>query len=182
VVRKTFVLDSNILLQDPDAILRFKESNVVIPVIVLQELDGMKRLSDELDKNARYIMRYIDSLKSKKEGDLSKGFKIENGINVRIHFNIRLSESKPFPLLPDRTIHKILMTAYQLKELGERVVLVSKDFIMRIKAEAIGLEAKDYENFKFSYGQIYKGYRKLEVSKKRSIYFIMQKKELTLQV
>lgn len=166
MARKTFVLDTNVLLHDPDAIRRFKESNVVVPMFVLEELDGMKRLSDELGKNARHMMRYIDSLKSKKDGNLSSGIAIENGINVRIHFDTKLSEKKQFPLMPDRTANKILMTAFQLKEQGEHVVLVSKDFVMRIKAEAIGLEAEDYENFKFSYDQIYKGYRKLEVPKR----------------
>jgi len=166
VARKTFVLDTNVLLHDPDAIKRFKDSNIVIPLVVLEELDGMKRLSDELGKNARHMMRYIDSLKAKKIGSLSSGVQIENGITVRIHLELKLPEKKIFPLPADRTTNKILMAAFQLKEQGEQVVLVSKDFVTRVKAEAIGLEAEDYENLKFSYDQLYKGYRKIEVPKR----------------
>lgn len=166
MTRKTFVLDTNVLLHDPDAIKRFKESNVVIPLVVLEELDGMKRLSDELGKNSRHVIRYIDSLKVKKSGNLSEGVQIENGILVRIYLELKIPEKKVFPLPMDRTTNKILMAAFQLKEQGEEVVLVSKDFVMRVKAEAIGLEAEDYENLKFSYDQLYKGYCKLEVPKR----------------
>lgn len=166
VARKTFVLDTNVLLHDPDAIKKFTESDVVIPLIVLEELDSMKRLSDELGKNARHVMRYIDSLKGKKTGDLNTGVPIENGIKIRVHVELRAPEKKPFPLSLDRNTNKILMIAYQIKEAGNNVVVVSKDFVMRVKAEAVGLEAEDYENLKFSYDQLYKGYRKLEVPKR----------------
>ncbi len=77
-----------------------------------------------------------------------------------------MCEKKTFPLPLDRNNNKILLAAYQLKEKGERVVLVSKDFVMRVKAEAIGIESEDYENLKVSYDRIYKGYRKLQVSKR----------------
>ncbi|MBS0616262.1 MAG: PhoH family protein [Verrucomicrobia bacterium] len=166
VARKTFVLDTNVLLHDPDAIKRFRGNDIVIPLVVLEELDGMKRLSDELGKNARYVMRYIDSLKRQGEGDLSSGVMIENDIRVKVHVDIRPPEKKAFPLPLDRITNKILMIAFQLKESGQETVLVSKDFVMRVKAEAVGLEAEDYENLKFSYDKLYKGFRKLEVPKK----------------
>jgi PhoH-like ATPase len=166
VKRKTFVIDTNVLLHDPDAIRKFKNSNVVIPLAVLEELDGMKRLSDELGKNARHVMRYIDALKSQKKGDLTEGIEIEHEIRVRIQVEIKLPEKKNFPFNPDRVTNKLLMIAFQLKEQGEAVVLVSKDFVTRIKGEAIGLEAEDYENLKFSYDQLYRGFRKIEVPKR----------------
>lgn len=167
VARKTFVIDTNVLLHDPDSIKKFENSNVVIPLAVLEELDSMKRLSDELGKNARHVMRYIDSLKlNRKSGDLNTGVEIENGIKIRIHVESKLPEKKSFPLPLDRNTNKILMVAFQIKEMGETVVFVSKDFVTRVKAEAIGLEAEDYENLKFSYDQIYKGYRKIDVPKR----------------
>ena len=166
VARKTFVLDTNVLLHDPDAIKRFRGNDVVIPLVVLEELDGMKRMSDELGKNSRYVMRYIDSLKKQGTGDLSSGVKIENDINVKVHVDIRPPEKKSFPLSLDRISNKILMIAFQLKEAGQETVIVSKDFVMRVKAEAVGLEAEDYENLKFSYDKLYKGFRKIEVPKK----------------
>lgn len=164
--RKTFVIDTNVLLYDPNAISKFKGNDVAIPLGVLEELDNMKRQSDELGKNARFIVRYIDSLKESQKGNLHNGVPIEDGISVRIHIDTKICEKKGFPLPLDRNNHKILLAAYQLKEKGENVVLVSKDFVMRVKAEAIGIEAEDYENLKVSFDRIYKGYRKLEVPKR----------------
>lgn len=164
--RKTFVIDTNVLLHDPEAIRKFKENDVVIPLGVLEELDGMKRQSDELGKNARYVVRYIDSLKESSHGDLHKGVQIEHGILVKIYVDTKIGDKKTFPLSLDRSNNKILLAAFQMKEAGERVVLVSKDFVMRVKAEAIGIESEDYENPKVSYDKMYKGYRKLEVPKR----------------
>jgi PhoH-like ATPase len=166
VARKTFVIDTNVLLHDPDAIGKFKDNDVIIPLVVLEELDGMKRLSDELGKNARHIMRYIDSLKQLKSGDLYTGIQIENGITVRIHLDTKIAEKRTFPLPLDRTSNRILYAAFQIQESGKKVVFVSKDFVLRIKAEAIGIEAEDYENLKVSYDKMYRGYRKLEVTKR----------------
>ena len=80
MARKAFVIDTNVLLHDPDAIGKFRDNDVIIPLVVLEELDGMKRLSDELGKNARHVLRYIDALKKRKTGDLHSGVQIENGI------------------------------------------------------------------------------------------------------
>lgn len=170
-MRKTLVLDTNVLLHDPDAISKFTGNDVVIPLSVLEELDGLKRLSDELGKNARYVIRYIDSLKAKKSGDLHNGVMIDNDIRVRIYLEGRGGQEKrAFPLPTDR--NKILLAAYQLREQGEPVVLVSKDFVVRVKAEAIGLEAQDYENLKASYDNLYRGYRKIRLEKREIDQFL----------
>ncbi len=166
MARKTFVIDTNVLLHDPDAISKFKDNDVMIPLIVLEELDGLKRLSDELGKNARHVIRYIDSLKGKKAGDLHSGVAIENGITVRILIDIKNGERKPFSLPLDSNTNRILYLAHLLREAGKPVVIVSKDFVMRVKAEALGLESEDYESSKESFEAIYKGYRKLEVPKR----------------
>lgn len=166
VARKTFVIDTNVLLHDPDAIGKFHNNDVIIPLNVLEELDGLKRLSDELGKNARHVLRFIDSLKARKTGDLHSGVKIENGIVVRLLVDMKPGDKTAFPLSPERSPNKILLVAYKLREAGEKVVIVSKDFVVRVKAEAIGLEAEDYENLKFSYDKIYRGYRKVEVPKR----------------
>ena len=90
--RKTFVLDTNVLLHDPEAIQKFKESNVVIPLGVLEELDGMKRQVDELGKNARQVIRYIDSLKNLGQGTLHEGVQIDNGSRIRIYMDAGIRE------------------------------------------------------------------------------------------
>ena len=169
VARKAFVIDTNVLLHDPDAIQKFVDNDVVLPLAVLEELDGMKRLSDEVGKNSRHVIRYVDSLR--KIGNLHEGVKIDKGITVRVFVETKSAERKTFPLPLDRAANKVLWVAHQIGEGGERAVLVSKDFVLRVKAEAIGIEADDYENSKFSYDKLYAGYRKLEVPKRDIDHF-----------
>ena len=164
--RKTFVIDTNVLLHDPDAIVEFADNDVVIPLTVIEELDRMKRQSDELGRNARQVIRFIDSLKARKQGDLHSGIPIENGITFKILIESQLHVSPNFPLHLDKPDNRILHAAYQIQQSGQTVVLVSKDLVVRVKAEAIGIEAQDYENLKEAYDSIYKGYKKLVVSKK----------------
>lgn len=164
--RKTFVIDTNVLLYDPTAIKKFHNNDVIIPLIVLEELDSLKRRSDELGKNAREVVRYIDSLKSQDKGDLSKGIVIDEGPTIKLFLNTKTKTTQNFPLSLDVSSNKILHIAYLLKEEGNRVILVSKDFVARLKAEAMGLEAEDYENLKVSYKKLFKGLKTVEASKK----------------
>ena len=161
--RKTFVLDTNVLLHDPESITKFPNNNVVIPVTVLEELDTMKRLPNDLGKNSRAVIRFMDSLKSIGKGNLHSGVTMENNSVIRIQLEIKIDSNYHFALSVND--NRILLAANLLKDRGENVVFVSKDFAARLKAEAIGLEAEDYENLKFSYQAIYRGVRKLEVSK-----------------
>ncbi len=166
VDRKTFVIDTNVLVHDPLSITKFKDNDVVIALPVLEELDSLKRYSDEIGKNAREVIRYIDSLKTEVKGDLHSGLMIPEGPKVRIHLDAKPDRVEGFPLPLDRNSNKILLVAYLLKQSGESVVIVSKDFVTRVKAEAMGLESEDYENLKVSYEEMYRGLRKIEVLKK----------------
>ncbi len=160
--RKTFVLDTNVLLHDPDAIQKFEGSDIVMPLVVLEELDKMKRFSDELGKHARQVIRFIDEL----EGNIFKGVELENQTTFSIFTKEKRELKETFPLPLDRIKHRILFVAYQLQQMGrEVVIMISKDFILRIKAESIGIEAQDYENLKESYDNLYKGFQKMEVPK-----------------
>ncbi len=159
----TFVIDTNVLLHDPEAIAKFPRHRVVIPVTVLEELDKMKRLPNDLGKNARAVFRFLDSLNTLGTGDLHKGVSLPNESTIRIQLEIKTDNAYHFSLsLND---NRIILAAYLLQEKGEHVVFVSKDFAARIKAEAIGLEAQDYKNLKYSYEDIYKGVRRVEISK-----------------
>ncbi|EKE02399.1 MAG: hypothetical protein ACD_20C00393G0001, partial [uncultured bacterium] len=166
MIRKTFVIDTNVLLYDPSAIKKFQNNDVIIPLLVLEELDALKRKSDELGKNAREVIRYIDSLKGSNKGDLNRGIVIEEGPRVKIFLDKKSKVINSFPLPLDRISNKILLIAYILKEEGQRVIFVSKDFVSRVKAEAMGLEVEDYENLKVSFKKIFKGIRTIESSKK----------------
>jgi PhoH-like ATPase len=164
VSRKTFIIDTNVLLHDPFAIKQFEDNDVVIPLIVLEELDGLKKHSNELGNNARHVIRYIDGLKS--GGDLKTGIAIPEGPKVRITLHNNQSKLSHFPLPLDRNSNKILSMAFNLKEKGENVVFVSKDFVTRVKAEAMNIAAEDYENLKVSYDKMYKGVKTVQVAKK----------------
>lgn len=160
---KTFVIDTNVLLYDPEAIGKFARNHVVIPVPVLEELDKMKRMPNELGKNSRAVIRFLDSLKKIGKGNLHTGVKLENGATVRIQLETKPDQKYQFALSIND--NRILLAAYSLQEQGETVVFVSKDFAARVKAEAIGLEAEDYENLKVSYEKIYPGLSKIDLPK-----------------
>jgi PhoH-like ATPase len=166
VTRKTFVIDTNVLVHDPAAIQKFKDNDVVITLAVLEELDSLKRHSDEVGKNAREVIRYIDSLKAEEHGDLHRGVTLPEGPKVRILLQIKPERSDKFPLPLDRSSNRLILSAFLLKEQGENVVIVSKDFVTRVKAEAIDLESEDYENLKTSFEELYKGIRTVQVAKK----------------
>lgn len=161
--QKSFVLDTNVLLHDPECMIQFPRHEVLIPVTVLEELDTMKRLPNELGKNSRAVFRFLDSLHTLGEGNLHTGVVLENQSVVRILLEYKAPIDHEFSL--DVKDNRIILAAFLLKEQGRNVVFVSKDFAARIKAEAIGLEAEDYENLKFAYDSIYKGIRKLDISK-----------------
>lgn len=162
---KTFVLDTNVLLHDPSSLSMFPRHEVVIPVTVVEELDTMKRLPNELGKNSRAVIRFLDGLKLVGKGDLHTGVQLENGSTVRIEMEMHAEFADSLSLTIND--NKILMAAYMAKEKGRHVVFVSKDLAARIKAEAIGLEAQDYKNLRFSYDTLYQGLEKIEMDKPR---------------
>lgn len=160
---KIFVLDTNVLLHDPESIYKFPRHQVIIPVTVLEELDGVKKAPGELGKNARTAIRLLCNAKAYGKGDMYSGVTLESGSRIRIV--IEGTSERRGLLDPSLNDTKILLTALSLVEQGLRVVFVSKDFALRLKAEAVGLESEDYENLKFSYDQFVKGCRAVTVEK-----------------
>src|SRR3990167_5214326 len=104
--RKTFVLDTNVLLHDPESIQKFSKSDIVIPMVVLEELDILKKRNDDLGKNARVVVKYIDSLKAKNNGNFTSGIEIEEGLVLKLHLDREIKNSKTFPLALDRNSNK----------------------------------------------------------------------------
>lgn len=166
MTRKTFVIDTNVFLHDPFAINKFKDNDVVIPLVVLEEISSLKRQVGELGNNARIFMRIIDSLKSMYEGDFSGGITLPHGTKVSIFLESKKEKAEDFALLLDRNVNRILFIAHLLKKKSKKVVFISKDFISRVKAEALGIESEDYESLKVSYDDLHKGIRKITASKK----------------
>lgn len=161
---KTFVIDTNVLIHRPEAIFSFKNSKVVIPIEVFEELDKLKSEHHSgRGKSARVACRLIDGLISKR--DVSKGIKMPSGGVLVIPV---LEDFKEFHgLIKGKKDNHILLTALALKNAGDTVFFVSKDINARIKAEALGIRAVDYEKHKVSQSDQYKGYIEMEVSEEK---------------
>jgi len=158
-----YVLDTNVLLHDPQVFQRFEGEKVVIPVTVLEELDRLKKFTDELGKNARHALRFIDGLG--RRGDLDKGVKFDDKGELRVVVDMKNGRSA-FPLHSEHRAHRVLQSAYELKEKEKApVVVVSKDFLVRVKAGALGLKSQDYKTIRESYDSLFRGLRKFEVEK-----------------
>lgn len=162
---RIFVLDTNVLLHDPKAIFAFKGVVIVIPFIVLEELDKFKKEKDERGRNAREIIRTLDELRSK--GCLSDGVELKNGSTSILRVEPNPSEiSFSAALSPDIHYIKdnlILQTVHDLVKKGNQVTLVTKDINVRVKADTLKIEAEDYTKGKISYDDYYKGWKRLSM-------------------
>lgn len=160
---KIYVLDTNVLLQDPFSIFSFEDNEVVIPAVVLEEVDSKKRYMDEIGRNARQVSRLIDSMRE--SGKLHEKIPLENGGNLRIELNHRSFHQLQEIFVEKTNDNRILAVAKNLfleeqtKEDGRPVILVSKDALVRVKADAIGLLAEDFLSDRVvDFDHIYTGY------------------------
>ena len=158
---KCFVLDTNVLLHNADALTSFADNDVILPMKVLDELDGFKSHNDELGRNSRLAIRTIDSLRD--GGGLREGVKLPEGGKLFV------LPSPPLPselgLEQGEADNRILAAAYMLKEQGRRVVFISKDINARVKADALGLVSKDFEKQKVRFDELFTGWRRHPVAR-----------------
>ncbi len=157
---KYFVVDTNVLLHNPNAIFMFADNEVVIPFDVIEELDSFKSLTDDLGRNARTVIRHLDRFRTM--GNLSEGVDIpETSGRVRVVFqhDIKLSPG----LRDDTADNRIISVAYELMKEGKRTVFVSKDINARIKSDALGIHTEDFEAQKVDFERLHRGWRELSV-------------------
>jgi len=140
--RKTFILDTSVLLYDRTAIHSFPENDVVIPLVVLDELDRFKDRSDLLGENARYVNRFLDDLRS--TGNLHSGVEIENNQSIRVELNH--CSNVPVGLDAKTGDNRIISVALGLSAdlIDATVILVTKDINLRVKCDALGINSEDY--------------------------------------
>ncbi len=156
---KNFVLDTNVLLHNPASLFSFADNTVVIPLMVIEELDRFKTGSDKNGMHARQVLREIDGLI--KKGALVKGAKMQNGGKMRIAFAPDANKIPELDMsMPDS---RIIACALDIQQNGESVFFISKDVNARIRAFAVGLKTQDYEKQKVEYHNLYKGWRQVEV-------------------
>ncbi|MFH1131118.1 MAG: PhoH family protein [Pseudomonadota bacterium] len=143
-MEKRFVLDTNVLLHDPSAAKRFGDKEVVIPIYVLEEIDQFKRELSERGRNARMVSRYLDGLRA--GGRLSEGVNTETGGRLRVALHPDSGDGSGPKPRSFKVDDLILQTALdeQREEPEVRIIFVTKDVNLRIRADALGLEAVDY--------------------------------------
>src|SRR3984893_3835478 len=155
--RRLFVLDTNVLMHDPTSIFRFEEHDVYLPMVVLEELDAHKRGLSEASRNVRQVSRFLDDMMrdaTKEQIDL--GLKLPNGYSGnhgkkpssgRLYFQTRQLQGALPESLPGQGGDNAILAqtlALQNEQKDARVILVSKDINLRIKAAVLGVHAEDY--------------------------------------
>jgi len=176
---KNYVLDTNVLLHDPNSILNFKENNVLVPIVVIIEIDSFKHEKSDRGRNAREASRIIESFR--KQGCLSEGVKLPNKGTFRILLDYN-DNKKPGARKERRNGHnsttlngnnpdkQILKSALRLRDEDEKhnieTILVTKDQNLRILADALHLGAEDYETDKIPLDRLYSGTFDLEINNK----------------
>jgi len=161
--KKIFVLDTNVLIHNPQALFSFAEHRVVIPIVVIEEIDQFKKGVDEKSRNARQIGRYLDSLRQ--NGSLQDGVKTEHGGTIQITVNNEVTSAASKLFFLDRNDNLIIGTALYFKDKypESSVTLVSKDANVRIKADCVGINAENYETDTIKFDEYYTGWMSADV-------------------
>ena len=155
LVRKVYVLDSNVLLHDPRAIFKFDEHEVVLPISVIEEIDHFKRETSELGRNARQTSRFIDELREQAEQTLQQGVDLPSGGRLRV----AVSEDALAHVNGRSADNKILTQALAERDADPTrpTVFVTMDTNLRIRADALGLVAENYEGGRIRLDSLYSG-------------------------
>lgn len=158
--KKIYILDTNVLIQDPMAIFAFKGAWVGIPTIVIEECDRLKKEGTDRGRNAREAVRQLDELRHK--GSLNDGITLEDGTVIQVLLPSQKAATIPFSL--DKEDNQILQIAFDLKEQGYDVQFISKDLNARVKADALHISSQDYLSKYVSEEEFYKGWIRIPMS------------------
>lgn len=140
-MQKTYLLDTNVLIQAPYALESFEDNNIVLPLAVLEELDGLKNSDGDCGSNARQAIRFLEKLRL--SGNLLEGVSLPGGGFVRLEMN---HSDVPLPdgMAPYSRDNRILKVCKGICDQGESVILVTRDIVVRIKAQMMGITAEDF--------------------------------------
>lgn len=163
--RKTFVLDTSVLIYHEDSIHAFSDHDVILPLEVLEEIDGLKNRQDKAGNAARYVNRFLDSLRQ--IGKLSEGVVLDNGQRLSVSLE---SDIKALPEgFENSRDNRILSVAYKLKQDGLNPTLISRDINLRVKSDALDVNAESYhiEKAVINRKDAYTGVRVIHLSPKQ---------------
>jgi PhoH-like ATPase len=177
---KNYILDTNVLLHDPNSLLSFVDNHVLIPIEVIEEIDRFKRESTDLGQNARSVSRMLDGFRG--TGSLSEGVDLPNGGKLKIAFYKNGHSGNGDGAFNGNTVdNRILLLAASIQKTQPKnpTILVSKDINLRIKADALGLQAEDYETDRVFITDLYTGMMEMCVNSAKIAEF-RAKSELAL--
>lgn len=162
MAKKNYVLDTSVCLTDADVLFKFGNSDIFLPLKVLEEIDGHKKRQDSVGSNARKIIRILDEFRNK--GSLEKGIRIDKGKGILKVVSFSDLKEVIFPADLDlrHPDHVIMATAktIQSRSAGRKTILVSRDINMRVICDSIGIQAEDYisERAVTSSDELYTGF------------------------
>lgn len=168
--KRTFVLDTNVLLHSHNALFSFQEHNVIIPLGVIEELDRFKGVNDEKGREARQVSRDLDKLRE--QGNIAEGVKLPSGGTLQVMLDADVEALDKFGLDKKKVDNRILACALFLKSKGVEATLVSKDINCRIKADALGINAEDFETNKIDIDELYTGWSEVVMPAERIEAFL----------
>lgn len=161
-MRKNYILDTNILIYDPQSIFSFEDNNLYVPIYVLEELDKLKSEQSLRGRNSREACRIIDELRC--SGHLSQGVDINEGGK----FIVYVPTERVIPKVAidlNNMDNAILQSALDIKEKGpENTILVTMDVNLRIRADSLGLQTASYESASVDTDSLRRGYKEIEAS------------------
>lgn len=167
-MKKTYVLDTNVLLSDPNSIQSFDDNDVIIPMAVLEELDNHKSRQDEIGQNARQINRTLDGMR-KKGGNLYEGISLKQGGILRVElFDSSLVGTLPVELESSKVDNIIIAFMLGLKKKKNiNPILVSRDINVRLKCDALRISCEDYLKMRVTSDpqKFYRGVEVIDVNK-----------------
>lgn len=158
---KNYILDTNVIIHDPNCFYSFEDNNVIIPIVAIEELDNVKNRGGMVGYHARMAARELNRLREL--GNLETGVKLEGGGTLRIELNHMDMSCIPQGIDTQKNDTRILAMAKNLQqEYGDiPTILVTKDVYMAIKADSFGIKAEDYTNDKIKVEELYNGYREI---------------------
>ena len=163
---KNYVLDTNVVVHAPAAIYSFEDNQVILPIILLEELDNLKKKDGLVGYQARTAIKVIND--ARQYGNIHEGLTLPNGGMPKVELNHMTPVAMPDGMDFNKNDNKIISIAKNIQtesaKQGIRTILATKDLCMAIKAESLGLEVEDYLNDKVDVDNLYQGYRDVTLS------------------
>lgn len=159
---KNYVIDTNVMIHDPDFMYKFSDNNVIIPILCIEELDNLKKREGLVGFNARHVAKELQLLMD--TGDISEGIKLTNGGILRVELDYLDTAVLPNGVDLSKNDSRIIAVVINLQNSNEDVptILVTKDVYMHVKANSLGIKVEDFQNDKIEKDNVYTGYIDVE--------------------